>query len=229
MLLISSFDPWRSGLCRCFTKLTFNPYTSCDHQCLYCYATNYIPNFKQIHHKKECFTMIRKEAIKLTCQTISLYNSSDPYPKIEAPKGLTRRCIEILADYNRKIHIITKSNLVTRDDDLLCHIHATLTLTITTDNKFIANILEPNAPTPNQPIQAAQDFQKADIPASVCIDPLIQHINNQPPKPRKTLDGIGVKHITCFTYKAKPDNWNRLNQALSKVMEQLNPLLLNRG
>ncbi|MCL2477252.1 radical SAM protein [Candidatus Bathycorpusculum sp.] len=229
MTLISSFDPWRSGLCTCPSKLTFNPYTGCDHHCLYCYATSYIPNFKQIHPKKDCLAMLRREAIKLNGQTISLSNSSDPYPKMDATEGLTRRCLEILAGCNCQLQIITKSNLVTRDDDLLCQVPATVALTITTDNEFIANIIEPNAPTPNQRIRAAQELQKAGIPVSVRIDPLIPHINDQPQKLIKTLADIGVKHITCSTYKAKPDNWNRLYQALPKVMEQLKPLYSAEG
>jgi DNA repair photolyase len=229
MPLISNFDPWRSGLCTCPCKLTFNPYTGCDHQCLYCYATSYIPNFKEVHPKKGCLDMLRREAIKLNGETLSLCNSSDPYPKMEASEGLTRRCLEILAGCSCKIQIITKSNLVARDADLLCRIPATVALTITTDNEFIAQILEPNAPTPSKRIQAAQDLQKAGVPVSIRIDPLIPHINDQPQKLIKTLANIGIKHITCSTYKAKPDNWNRLCQALPKVMEQLKPLYFGEG
>ncbi|MCL2359236.1 radical SAM protein [Candidatus Bathycorpusculum sp.] len=229
MPLISSFDPWRSGLCTCPSKLTFNPYTGCDHQCLYCYATSYIPNFKQIHPKKDCLTLLQREAIKLNGETISMCNSSDPYPKMETSEGLTRRCLKILAGCNCKIQIITKSNIVTRDDDLLCRLPATVALTITTDNEFIAKILEPNAPTPNQRIRTAQDLQKAGIPVSIRIDPLLPYINDQPQKLIKTLADIGIKHITCSTYKAKPDSWGRLCQALPKEMEQLKNLYFVEG
>ncbi|MDR1993278.1 MAG: radical SAM protein [Nitrososphaerota archaeon] len=229
MPLINNFDPWRSGLCTCPSKLTFNPYTGCDHQCLYCYATNYIPNFKEIHPKKNCLTLLRQEATKLNGQTLSLSNSSDPYPQIETSKKLTRQCLEILTQYNCKIQIITKSNIVTRDNDLLSKIPTTVALTITTDNETIAQILEPNAPTPNNRIRAAQVLQKAGIPVSIRIDPLIPHLNDQPQKLIKTLADIGIKHITCSTYKAKPDNWNRLYHVLPKMMEQLKPLYFMNG
>jgi len=148
---------------------------------------------------------------------------------METTEGLTRRCLEILTNANCKIQIITKNNLVTRDDDLLRKIPTTVALTITTDNEFIAKILEPNAPTPNERIRAAQDLQKANIPVSVRIDPIIPHINDQPQKLIKTLADIGIKHITCSTYKAKPDNWHRLNQALPKMMAQLKPLYATEG
>jgi len=227
--LITSFDPWRSGLCTCPSKLTFNPYTGCDHQCTYCYASSYIPNFKDCRPKKDTLAMLKREAAKLKGETISISNSSDPYPRAEATEGLTRRCLEILAETNCKIQIITKSNIVTRDDDLLAKVPATVALTITTDDDNLAKILEPYAPSPSQRLRAAQDLTKAGIPVSVRIDPIIPSVNDQPQKLIATLAGIGVKHVTCSTYKAKADNWMRLSQALPKVMEQLKPLYFNEG
>jgi DNA repair photolyase len=227
--LITSFDPWRSGLCTCPPKLTFNPYTGCDHHCLYCYASSYIPNFKVCHPKKDLLAILRKEAVKLKGETVSIANSSDPYPRIEASECATRRCLEVLAGCNCKIQIITKSNLVARDEDLLSRIPATVALTITTDQEFLSSVIEPNAPTPSQRLRAAQDLIKAGVPVSVRIDPIIPHVNDQPKKLIKTLADIGVKHVTCSTYKAKPDNWARLSQALPKVMEQLKPLYFQKG
>ena len=229
MPLISSFDPWRSGLCTCPAKLTFNPYTGCDHNCLYCYASSYVSNFKACHPKKDLIAVLRREAAKLRGETVSISNSSDPYPRIEASECLTRRCLEVLAGYDCKIQIITKSNLVTRDDDLLSRVPATVALTITTDNDFLASVIERNAPPPSQRIRAAQDLIKAGVPVSVRIDPIIPRVNDQPQKLIKTLADIGVKHVTCPTYKAKPDNWKRLSQALPKVMEQLKPLYFQEG
>ena len=229
MPLISSFDPWRSGLCTCATKLTFNPYTGCDHQCLYCYATSYIQNFKVCHPKKDLLTILKREAAKLNGETISLANSSDPYPRAEASEGITRRCLEILADSNCRIQIITKSNLVVRDDDLLCKVPSTVAITITTDDDKLAKVIEPFAPPPTQRIRATQDLVKAGIPVSVRIDPIIPNINDQPQKLIKILANVGVKHITASTYKAKPDSWQRLNTVLPQAMGKLQPLYFRQG
>ena len=224
MPLISRFDPWRSGLCTCPPKLTFNPYTGCDHQCIYCYASSYIPNFKDCRPKKELLTILKREASKLNGETISIANSSDPYPRVEASEGLTRRCLEILAESNCKIQIITKSNIVVRDDDLLSKVPSTVALTITTDDDNIAKLIEPHAPLPSQRLRAAQDLIKSGIPVSVRIDPIIPSVNDQPQKLVAALASIGVKHLTCSTYKAKPDNWMRLTQAMPKVAVNLKPL-----
>jgi DNA repair photolyase len=173
--------------------------------------------------------MLKREAAKLKGETISISNSSDPYPKAEATEGLTRRCLEILVENNCKIQIITKSNLVTRDDDLLTKVPSTIALTITTDDVNLAKILEPFAPSPSQRIRAAQDLIKAGIPVSVRIDPIIPHVNDQPHRIIKILSDIGVKHITCSTYKAKADNWMRLAIAMPQMVEKLKQLYFVQG
>ena len=229
MPLISSFDPWRSGLCTCPPKLTFNPYTGCDHQCVYCYASSYIIGFSDCRPKKELLETLKREATKLKGEIISISNSSDPYPKAEASTGLTRRCLEILAESNCRIQIITKSNLVVRDDDLLSKIPSTVALTITTDDDNLAKLLEPNAPSPSQRLRAAKDLISQGIPVSVRIDPIIPFVNDQPQKLVAALASLGVKHITSSTYKAKPDNWKRLSQAMPQVAEKLKPLYFQQG
>ena len=227
--LITKFDPWQSGLCTCPPKLTFNPYTGCDHQCLYCYASSYIPNFKDCRPKKDLLATLRREAAKLKGETISLCNSSDPYPRAEVSEGLTRRCLEILAESNCKIQVITKSNLVARDDDLLAKVPSTVALTITTLDDDMAGLIEPFAPSPSQRLRAAADLTKVGIPVSARIDPVIPFVNDQPQELIEALASVGVKHLTCSTYKAKPDNWMRLTRAMPEVAEKLKPLYFQQG
>ena len=142
----------------------------------------YIPNFSDCRPKKDLLAALKREAAKLKGETISIANSSDPYPRAEASEGLTRRCLEILSESNCKIQIITKSNIVTRDDDLLTKIPSTVALTITTEDDNLAKLIEPYAPSPSQRLRAAQDLIKAGIPVSVRIDPIIPLVNDQPQK-----------------------------------------------
>ncbi|HUJ85048.1 MAG TPA: radical SAM protein [Candidatus Acidoferrales bacterium] len=229
MPLIAKFDPWQSGLCTCPSKLTFNPYTGCDHQCIYCYASSYILNFQDCRPKKELVTILKREAAKLNGETISLSNSSDPYPREEVSEGLTRRCLEILSESKCKIQIITKSNLVVRDDDLLRKMPSTVALTITTEDDTIGKLMEPFAPLPSQRLRATQDLIKAGIPVSVRIDPIIPLVNDQPQELISTLAKIGIKHLTCSTYKAKPDNWMRFAKAMPKIAEKIKHLYFQQG
>jgi DNA repair photolyase len=227
--LISKFDPWRSKLCTCPPKLTLNPYTGCDHACVYCYASSYIPKFFNCRPKKDLIPRLKREAAKLKGELISISNSSDPYPNLEAKTGLTRKCLEALSRHDCKIQIVTKSNLVVRDIDLLKKIPSMVTLTITTDNDNISRILEPHAPSPSERIKAAQILIEKGIPVSIRVDPIIPFVNDNPENLVKTLASIGVKHITSSTYKIKPDNWQKFSTVMPKTAEKLKPLYFEKG
>ncbi|MGB9135335.1 MAG: radical SAM protein, partial [Candidatus Bathyarchaeia archaeon] len=147
MPLITKFDPWKSTLCTCPPKLTLNPYTGCDHGCLYCYASSYVPRFHECRPKTDLLSKLKQEAAKLDGQLISLSNSSDPYPTAETKTLLTRKTLEILAHSSCKLQIITKSTLVTRDIDLLRRVPSIVSITITTDDDATAKQLEPHTPT----------------------------------------------------------------------------------
>ncbi|MEM4504664.1 MAG: radical SAM protein, partial [Candidatus Bathyarchaeia archaeon] len=76
MRILVKFDPWRSKLCTCPPKLTFNPYTGCDHRCIYCYASSYIPRFFQCRAKANVVLQLRRESVNLKGEVISISNSS---------------------------------------------------------------------------------------------------------------------------------------------------------
>lgn len=229
MGLLAKFDPWRSSLCTCPPKLTFNPYTGCDHACVYCYASSYIPNFFSCRPKKDLVSRLKREAAKLNGEIISISNSSDPYPTIEAEKGLTRQCLEILSRSSCKIQMITKSNLVVRDVDLLREIPSMVALTITTDQDDLSRILEPSAPFSSERLKAVERLVCEGIPVSVRVDPIIPYVNENPERLMEKLASLGVKHVTCSTYKVKMDSWQRLNLAMPQVAEKLKPLYFEKG
>jgi DNA repair photolyase len=227
--LISKFDPWNSRLCTCPPKLTLNPYTGCDHACLYCYASSYIPKFFECRPKKDLVSRLSGEAARLRGEIISIANSSDPYPNLEARTGLTRKCLEILSQHDCKVQIITKSDLVVRDTDLLQKIPSMVSLTVTTEDDTTAKLIEPNAPSPSQRLKATEALIEKDIPTSIRIDPIIPFINDTPEALIETLASIGVKHVTASTYKVKPDNWHRLSATLQERAKKLKPLYLEKG
>ena len=227
--LISRFDPWRSRLCTCPPKLTLNPYTGCDHACVYCYASSYIPNFSECRVKKDLVCRLEKEAVKLEGEMISLSNSSDPYPNIEAQNGLMRDCLRVLAKSKCSVQIVTKSPLVARDIDLLSNLSSMVSMTITTDNDEAAKLIEPQAPPPSARLKAAEALIAKGIPTSVRIDPLIPFFNDKQERLVETIASMGVKHITSSTYKVKFGNWKRLSQALPALAEKLAPLYFEQG
>jgi DNA repair photolyase len=105
-----------------------------------------------------------------------------------------------------------------------------VSLTITTDNDQTAKLIEPNAPPPSKRIETAKALIGKDISTSVRIDPIIPLVNDNSESLIRTLAKIGVKHITASTYKAKPDNWQRLTKALSsQTIEELELLYFTEG
>ena len=216
-------------MCTCPPKLTFNPYTGCDHACVYCYASSYIPKFFDCRPKKDLIQNLQREAAKLKGEIVSIANSSDPYPRMEAEQCLTRICLAILIQHDCRIQIITKSTLVTRDTDLLSKVPCTVALTITTDDDNTAKLIEPYAPPSTERLKTVETLISKGIPVSVRIDPIIPFVNDNPESLIATLASMGVKHVTSSTYKIKRDNWQRFAMAMPKAAEKLKPLYFDEG
>jgi DNA repair photolyase len=182
-----------------------------------------------VQAKKDLIPRLKREAAKLEGELISISNSSDPYPNLEAKTDLMRKCLEILSRRDCRIQVVTKSNIMVRDIDLLKGIQSMVTLTITTDSDNISKIIEPNALPSSKRLEATETLIRKGIPKSVRIDPIIPFVNDNPENLVQTLDSIGVKHITSSTYKVKPDNWKRFNMALPKTAEKLKPFYFEKG
>ena len=227
--LITRFDPWQSSLCTCPSKLTFNPYTGCDHGCVYCYAQSYIPRFEECRPKRNLIKRLQREVAKLGGETISLANSSDPYPRLEKENRLTRSCLQVLANGNCRIQIVTKSALVARDVDILKETKATVAVTITTEKVDVANILEPSAPSPTERLKTVEVLAQKGIPVSVRIDPIIPFVNQGCGELVDTIASLGVKHVTASTYKARSRDWRRFAEVMPEAAVRLKPLYLSQG
>src|SRR3989304_8070606 len=106
---------------------------------------------------------------------------------MEAETGLTRESLKILSRSDCRIQIVTKSDLVTRDVDLLSNMSSTVALTITTEDSEIAKRIEPNAPSPVKRLNAVENLISKGIEVSVRIDPIIPFLNDEPAKLVATL------------------------------------------
>lgn len=228
-MLLTPFDPWKSSMCKCPQKLTFNPYTGCDHGCLYCYASSYIPRFRECRPKKNLLSRLKRETSKLHGELISMSNSSDPYPQLEQKLSLTRKCLQVLKTCDCKLQIVTKSDLVTRDIDLLQIIPCVVSVTVLTLDDSLSKKLEPGAPVASKRLATIKKLVDANIPTTVRIDPVIPFVNDNMSPLVETVAGLGVLHVTCSTYKIKPDNWKRFSAVFSDVAQKLKPYYFNDG
>ena len=131
-----------------------NPYIGCGHNCLYCYAT-FMKRFTGhteawgsfVDVKINAPEVLERQLKRAKKDTILLSSVCDPYQQIEKKYRLTRRCIEVILKHGFPLDILTKSDLVLRDLDLLKQFkEVTVGWSITTNREEIKKIFEPNSP-----------------------------------------------------------------------------------
>jgi DNA repair photolyase len=167
---------------------SINPYRGCEHGCIYCYArpTHEYVGFSagldfetRILVKEDAPELLRRELAgpRWKPQTLAVSGVTDAYQPIERRLQLTRRCLQVLADFRNPVAVITKNHLVTRDIDhlqeLARHDAAAAFLTITSLDGDLLRILEPRASHPSGRLAAIRDLAAAGVPAGVMVAPVI--------------------------------------------------------
>jgi DNA repair photolyase len=191
---------------------SINPYRGCEFACRYCYARYtheflepagatepsdsnaavepYRPQSwatafeRRIFLKQHAAWLLEQDLHKVgPDEEIALGTATDPYQPIERKAQITRSLLEVLArKRGHRIGIVTKSNLITRDIDLLARIAAQNTLvlhiTITTTGTDLARLLEPRAPRPDLRLQAVAKLREAGLTAGILCSPLLPGITD---------------------------------------------------
>jgi len=115
-------------------------------------------------------------------QVVALSGNTDCYQPVERRLGLTRRCLEVFADFRNPVSVITKSALVTRDVDLLGALAAVgaahVYCSITTLDAELARRMEPRAATPERRLEAVATLARAGVPVGVMVAPVIAGLND---------------------------------------------------
>jgi DNA repair photolyase len=133
----------------------------------------------KIFVKEDAPALLRKELSARAWEPKVLVMSgvTDPYQPVERRMKITRGCLEVLAEFRNPVGIITKSDLVTRDADLLGelagHDAAIVNLSITTLSKELKRAMEPRAALPENRLDAIRRLSDAGIPTGVMVAPVI--------------------------------------------------------
>jgi len=167
------------------TSYNMNLYRGCQHACIYCdsrSACYKIANFDNIEIKGNAIELLAKElASKKKKGTVGFGSMNDPYMPIEKEQLLVRKALDLI--YQRKFpaHIITKSDLVCRDIDLLQKIgkiYSAVTFSIITPNDELAKTIEPSAPLPSERFNAIKKLNEAGIYTGIAMIPTLPFITD---------------------------------------------------
>jgi DNA repair photolyase len=199
-----------------------NPYRGCEFGCKYCYA-RYTHEFmemrdgvafeQKIFVKQHAAQLLRQELRQVKPgESIAIGTATDPYQPAERRYETTRGILEEMARHRGlEIGIITKSNLIVRDIELLRevakHNQLFIHITITTMNVELARLLEPRAPRPDLRLEAVRKLHEAGVNVGVNCCPVIPGITDSP----KDLDKVvraaadaGAKRIFSNALFLKP-------------------------
>jgi len=203
---LPSFNVVKSAFCTCLPKYNLNPYLGrCAHQCIYCYAVKF-PSFRgptvpRLKLKEDIVKMVEGTKTRLP---VMLSDTTDPYQPLEEKHGITRRCIEVLAEHGFPILIVTKSDLATRDIDVFKQTRTVFSMSITTPREEVADLTEPYASPPDSRFSALEEIADEGIPTVVRIDPIIPTVNSDEEDLGAIVSKaaeIGVKQITASIMK----------------------------
>ena len=170
-----------------------NPYRGCEHGCFYCYARpshawlGLSPGLdfeSTLFAKHDAARLLRAELQKKSYKpsVIALSGNTDPYQPVEKELRITRSVLEVLLEARHPVAIITKSQMILRDIDLLSEmarlglVHAAVS--ITTLDRKLARKMEPRAATPSRRLDVVRMLSEAGIPTSVMVAPVIPALND---------------------------------------------------
>jgi DNA repair photolyase len=174
-------------------RYSVNPYRGCFHACSYCYARpthQYLgwgagTDFeRKIVVKTNAPELLRRELQRRSWNgdPIVFSGVTDCYQPIEAVYEITRRCLEVCAEFRNPVGIVTKGALVRRDIDVLSRLaresRATVYVSVPFADDAVARAMEPNVSLPSQRLETIALLSAAGIRTGVSISPVIPGLND---------------------------------------------------
>ncbi|MDR1296139.1 MAG: radical SAM protein [Deltaproteobacteria bacterium] len=193
-------------------KNGMNVYRGCTHGCIYCdsrsdcYQINH--DFEDVEVKRDAVAILAAQLKRRRSPCmVSTGAMSDPYLPLERELEVTRGCLEQIEKHGFGVAILTKSDLILRDLDLIAAINAktkcVVQTTLTTHDEELCGIVEPMAPGTRRRFEVLMAMREARVPAAVWLCPTLPFINDTPENLKGILDyclEAGVVGIMNFGF-----------------------------
>ena len=168
------------------TDYNMNIYKGCCHGCIYCDSRSdcyHIDDFDTVRIKENALTIIEEELRKKSVTgVVGTGAMSDPYNPFEQKYQLTRQALEYIDRYHFGISIATKSDLITRDIDILQRIkeHSPVIckITVTTIDDALCRKIEPNVCVSSKRLNAVRMLSEAGIFTGILMMPLLPYLSD---------------------------------------------------
>lgn len=187
-----------------------NLYRGCTHGCIYCDSRStcyrFTHPFEDVEVKRNAPELLERslKSKRRRCM-IATGSMSDPYMHCEETLGLTRRCLEIILKYGFGAAILTKSDRILRDIDLLDEINRSakcvVQMTLTTYDDALCRILEPRVCDTRRRLEVLAAMRERGIPTVVWLTPILPFINDTKENITSILNEcvrVGVKGVIDF-------------------------------
>jgi len=152
---------------------TIDPYQNCEFGCTYCDSAI----DKTIYIKTNATQLLNKELEAKEKGIIIVGSVHDPYQNAEKTYKITRKTLNIIQQHGFSCHILTKSNLILRDIDLLSQMNnCFVTISMTTLNQRALDIFEKNVPSSKERLETVKNLSEHGIKTGIAIMPILPFI-----------------------------------------------------
>ncbi len=169
-----------------------NPYTGCTFGCLYCYVRGGRYGSTELKVKVNAAEVLRKEITRVERGIVALGTSTEPYMPCEREFEITRDLLKVLAEHRFPVHLLTKSELVLRDADLLLRLERSailpsdlrlpsrsfVTISFSTIDDELAEVIEPGAPPPSSRMRVVEKLSDLGIHVGAAFIPVIPFLSD---------------------------------------------------
>lgn len=220
------------------TKNGMNLYRGCSHGCIYCDSRSKCyhmeHDFEDIEIKENAIDLL-ETALKHKRKKCMIGTGSmtDPYIPLEFKIGSVRKALELIEAYGFGFTVITKSNRILRDIDLLKRINdktkCVVQMTLTTLDEALCKTIEPKVSTTRERFEVLIKLNYEGIPTVVWLSPILPFINDTIENISGILDyciEAKVYGILCFGMGLTLREGNR--EYFYKQLEQKFPNLKER-